>query len=444
MLLKDRRASDVVGRERIAQALVSTGVFATPALSLALPSGYSLGILCLLLAGLLGLPDYISRSRTTIPAAVLHFLLAAWWMVCVWFFRIDNVGWNHVEGYERLLKYALSPLAAVALLTFRPPPQLAWYGCTVGAILAGATAITQVHILGYERANGHTNAIQFGNLALLLSLWSAVGLHYFRGHTFRTLWGFLGMIGGSAAIFLSGTRSAWWITALAVLVYLWATLRPRHADAGPRGTGTYRALGPIFIVLVSGAITVLMWQPITNRISEGLRDLQLYHDNNTDTSLGHRLAHWKLAWRLGYEQPLLGWGQQGYEKRKAELVSTNEAPSIVLRFRHAHSDVLDLWAKAGLVGVVSYCLLLGTPLWYSLRLWRAQRTHCTDPDALVIRYAALCGTVTVLCYVGFGLTQTFFAHNNGNMMYLYMTILWLCLVFGVRPQNNQTRLVKHA
>ena len=38
---------------------------------------------------------------------------------------------------------------------------------------------------------------------------------------------------------------------------------------------------------------------------------------------------------------------------------------------------------------------------------------------------ALCGLVTVVGFVGFGMTQVMFAHNNANMVYLFMNLLWL-------------------
>ncbi|MFN3592116.1 MAG: hypothetical protein ACK4TG_08000, partial [Thermaurantiacus sp.] len=46
-------------------------------------------------------------------------------------------------------------------------------GCWVGAWLAAAVAGWQVHALGLERAHGDTNAIQFGNVAVLLALLAA-------------------------------------------------------------------------------------------------------------------------------------------------------------------------------------------------------------------------------------------------------------------------------
>jgi len=41
------------------------------------------------------------------------------------------------------------------------------------------------------------------------------------------------------------------------------------------------------------------------------------------------------------------------------------------------------------------------------------------------RAAALCGLMTVLGFLGFGLTQVMFAHNNGTMMYLLTVTLWI-------------------
>ncbi|MBO7411912.1 MAG: ABC transporter permease subunit, partial [Ottowia sp.] len=59
-------------------------------------------------------------------------------------------------------------------------------------------------------------------------------------------------------------------------------------------------------------------------------------------------------------------------------------------------------------------------------LWRRWRRawRGASPDAERAA-AALCGLMTVAGYLVFGVTQIMFAHNNGNMLYLFGVSLWL-------------------
>jgi O-antigen ligase len=47
------------------------------------------------------------------------------------------------------------------------------------------------------------------------------------------------------------------------------------------------------------------------------------------------------------------------------------------------------------------------------------------PISTTQRAIATCGTITVLGYLGFGMTQMLFAHNSGNVVFLFMNLLWL-------------------
>jgi O-antigen ligase len=54
-----------------------------------------------------------------------------------------------------------------------------------------------------------------------------------------------------------------------------------------------------------------------------------------------------------------------------------------------------------------------------------RRDAALGAHALALR---LCGTCVPILYVGFGLTQVFFAHNSGIMFYLFMLMLcWAAL-----------------
>ena len=101
-------------------------------------------------------------------------------------------------------------------------------------------------------------------------------------------------------------------------------------------------------------------------------------------------------------------------------------PRHAVLFNHAHNEWLDMFAKRGLLGVLALALFYAVPgglFWRALRDTAGAATSATKAR----RAAALCGLIGVVGFLGFGMTQVMFAHNNGNLMYLLTTSLWLAV-----------------
>ena len=156
-------------------SVLSLAVFLIPAFSLALPTGYSWGAALLVLLGLLAWPQVL-RHPHTLPTELRWWALATLGMGLVWTLHtyVDGQWLMRTLGIERSLKYLLLLLALPALRWGLPRLEALRWGCWVGALGAGLLAAWQWLVLHWDRAAGHTNAIQFGNLALLLGLWSWV------------------------------------------------------------------------------------------------------------------------------------------------------------------------------------------------------------------------------------------------------------------------------
>lgn len=414
-------------RGSVPSRLLAGAAFALPAFSLALPSGYSWGALLLVFAGAwaLATPPWWDWRTPSWGLAAFGAVTAA--MALVWLGRLD-VDWgslhHHPGDFDRGAKYALALLAIPALCRAAPPAVWLRRGCWTGAWLAGLTAASQVHGLGAERAAGYTNAIQFGNIALLLALWSALWWRHARGGIGR--WWAAGAVGaGVYASLASGTRGGW-VVAPALLLLMWWLHWMNGRVARPRTPGR-RTWGAITaVIVVAGGLLAHQWPTLETRLEQIRQEWTLFHEHGvSDNSIGHRLAHWELAWRLGLERPVLGWSEAGYEAEKQRRVQTGEAPAVVLRFGHAHHEWLDLWAKAGLLGIAALVLFYGVPLAIYVRALRHARALPPGPERDVRHTVAACGLMLVVGFMGFGMTQVMFAHNSGNMMYLFMNLLWI-------------------
>lgn len=88
-----------------------------------------------------------------------------------------------------------------------------------------------------------------------------------------------------------------------------------------------------------------------------------------------------------------------------------------------------MFVKRGVIGLVGLLLFYAVPL---ALFWptqaRVQRPDGTiDPEALCLRLA---GMLFPLAYLGFGLTQVYLAHFNGNMIYLFMVLFFMAAIRG--------------
>lgn len=424
----------------VQQRVLDLAAFLVLAPALWLPSGYSIGAILLLMLGLWRWPAVL-RGQLTPNAPLRAWALAVLAMGLVWSMYLVEDGrlMTNTLGLDRSSKYFLVLLALPAVWAQRPAGSALRWGCWVGAAGAGLLAGWQVLVQHLERAEGYTNAIQFGNLSLLLALWSGIWVVQ-ASRLHERLLGSLAAVLGLAASVLSGSRGGWVVLPVLLVVLVWFAGPATDGSQGRRGL---RALGAALLA----CLLLAALPPVQQRAHEAAQELlQQPEPEKSNTATGSRLAFWMHAWRLGMAHPWLGAGQLGYEQSQLAAVARQEMPSMSVHFNHAHNEWLDMFAKRGLLGVSGLALFYAVP---GLLCWRRLRPTGREPlenataagneDAArgERHAAALCGLVTVLGYLGFGMTQVMFAHNNGNLMYLLPITLWLAVCWpAAAPQTS--------
>ena len=331
---------------------IQAGAFMVPGLALWLPSGYSWGAAWLLLLALLTWPQW--RHQRVAPGTwALAAVIGG--MACL--FVAESGLTNGSAALDRPAKY-IAALPCLFMLAWRGPGvAVLWRGMVVGAWGAGGIALWQTFVQRLPRATGYTNAIQYGDLSLLLGLLCLAGLavlwracrHWQRA----ALAG--GTVMGLLASLLSQMRGGW--LALALLLPVLIALLAHHLPA--RAVKAWA--GALLLGLASLALA--FQAPLQARLEKAAQEtLQFMETEQADTSVGHRFAHWQLAWRMGLQKPLWGWGTTGYEAEKQARVARGEAPPAVLRFSHAHNEALDVFVRRGLAGVLVLLAFYAVPL----------------------------------------------------------------------------------
>lgn len=174
------------------------------------------------------------------------------------------------------------------------------------------------------------------------------------------------------AVVFSYTRATWLSIAGAagVLVILLLKLRFR-----------YIALASAIIA----SLLIINWSDLMLKLEENTQDsshklashVQSMTNITTDASNLERLNRWKCAWRMFKERPVFGWGPGTYMFQYAPFQMSYERTIISTNFGdrgNAHSEYLGPLAESGVLGTISFLLIVVVTTATALRLYR-NATH---------------------------------------------------------------------
>ncbi len=389
--------------------MTSGMVFLMSALALVVPSGYSIGPVMLLLAsGLL----LVKRLPCKLKPQDL------WIIAALGIYGVVVGALSLLELSARELDRPVRFLLAipVLLLILRVPPRLSWLwsGIAVGAIGAGTLAAWQKFGEEVWRAGGFLHPIQFGNLSMLMGVLCLAGLGWAAVQGSRYKWVALLLIGalcGMLGSLFSGSRGGWiGLPIIGMVLY-------RSYGHCFSARVKFSIVG--FVALLIATLYLLPQTGLQQRVKEAVSDISSYVTGaERDTSLGLRFEMWQGATQLIADRPLLGWGEAGYQSAMHELGEKGDISVAASGFGHAHNDIIDAFAKRGILGVVVLLLLYLVPM----RMFASGLRHSNHET----RALAVAGTLLSVAYIDFGLSQTFFAHNSGAMFYAF----WLAVLWG--------------
>jgi len=203
------------------------------------------------------------------------------------------------------------------------------------------------------------------------------------------------------------------IVAIAVLTMLF--LPRKHLAAS--------ILGAIVLIIAGGL--GLLASGFGDRLASVGQLLDLAVSGSTsDGSIGERLYMYQSAWNAFWASPWYGFGLIDYTSSAAQY-----APSGPIQWPpsgHLHSDTADFAVIGGLMGLVSYALLLAAPLVSAFKAmgpWRG--------PIIYLGVTLPCG------YFAMGLTNAMFGILTQTTVYSVTMALIACLsVQAVTPASS--------
>ncbi len=406
--------SNKFARANIPVLLISVFVFLFGALALVVPSGYTFGPVFLLVFALGYLfvrpyPQLISADKYLMAALLVYFLVGA----------ITNLV-HHLpsRSYDNFSRFLFAIPVLLLLLRFPLKAIYLWAGIALGALGAGFVALMDFYVYGELRAGGHNNPIQFGDIAMLFACLLMAGFTWAkqRSRSMIVIFG-LGIMSGILASLLSGTRGGWLALPFGLVAFYLANDLHKNTKK--------TALFIVAILCAAGVVYYFFSQELLQeRVKEATSDLQQYFQaNNANTSLGARLTLWQASLPLIAEHPILGWGSV------ANYVSVSgDSADVFQRFNHFHNDILDALVKRGLLGGLALLVIYVLPA----VLFYRQLKQCSPTK----QPFACAGLILVIATFVFGLTQSFFSHSSGVMVYVFMLIILWAQVHSPSISSN--------
>lgn len=288
----------------------------------------------------------------------------------------------------------------ILLVLAKQPPKegLIWLAIIGGAVLNGIAALNQD-----GRTDAGINPIFFGNFSVFLAFGSVASWYYFKQFRFGFLLPILGFTLGIIAVLLSQSRGSW----LAVIPLFLITI----------GFFAYHSLSKSQIAISSiagllflGAATSFVWDNISPRITIAISETQEYFTGKPDaykTSVGARFEMYKGALLAIKDAPIMGHGI-GHTNKTYIALHEHGLINDLSNRPHAHNQLLEEGIRKGIIGILSYVLLMAFLAFTYLRIARQESN----------KWLGLAGLLLITEYVIFGLTDIVAMHGIPNTFFI--------------------------
>lgn len=352
---------------------------------------------------------YSQREERLVLFGVLAYLLAL-----TGFFHQDNELTRFAPAMDGALK-ALIPLVLFSLLyvTQIKKVSVLFWSCGLAVVIAFIMTLIAVS-QGLPRGGGalHGAAIIFGNLAMLFGVLCFIFSAYFFRNRLFFVFLFLGLLGVTVSLF-SGTRGGW-----IVLITLPFVLIPFIA----KQFQIKIIVAILGIILLFASMVFLTDNNIKDRLLTAYFEIiqMLSSGHFTSGSLGLRLELWRASFLAFLSSPFFGIGVGEFYAFKHALFEEGKIPANILTFKHSHSEYFSILSNMGLLGVTFYIVFF---VW----LWRLF-LKAASSKIKEVKFLGLAGISTIVCYLDFSLSESFFSSHLGSGAFYFLMTLFIYFI----------------
>ena len=397
------------------------------ALGLVLPKVAGGAFLLLALMGIIWLEPGLARRRWDLDGHERLLIFAVLAFVVVWLLAwlVHGVHPIGAEDVGRILRLLLIVPVYIFLRHTEGLREYWWWGLSAGAAVAGvhAIAFTVAGDTGewLDRVGGATNPIYFGGIVLAFSLMilpriTDASLPLVARAAFALSAG-LGLVASA----LSGSRGAWLVIPVLLVIYMFTVARSVPARQ--------RFGMPLMVVAMVVAIAVVPGVPLLERLFDAWKSLSVPSPGFSETdTLAMRWQLWQLSVQAIAEHPLFGGGPGLFRAALEQAVAQGAANPFLLRFHHPHNQYLSALLIGGIPGLLALVALFGVPGRFCAR-------GLFFPDRQS-QYVAWSGLAAVAVIATMAAGESIFQRNSGIVWFALLTSVSCALVR--RERNDES------
>lgn len=409
--------------QKYCQILINISIFCFFTLLLVFPKGYNYGSTVLLVASILflfyaiykkvNIKEIIKQNKSIFITVIFYFAVSLFFVL----FHKEKL--NLIDNPLRAFLF-LSVIIFVAYNSVKFEVLL--YSIPLGAFIAGLVAIYQYYVLHLPSAFYEQMKIQSGDMAMSLGLFSFITSFYLyeiKKNIFAILSIFAGLFGVLASE-LSFARGGWIGIPFIffVVLYLYKQIISK------------KLLGVIFLGIIVATIVLMANEQFVDRVLSAKNSFFDYFNGVKDGSIGARLDMWKIGIHAFIEHPFSGWSLKELQDYKLELVQSGIISQEFTVFSHLHNQFIDDLAKKGIFGGLAILGIFLTPL-YSF--FKKYKNSIGDKR---VKFITTLGIAHVLSTISYCLTQSFIAHNSGNVFYFFILSMLYVLMNNEEQGKN--------
>ncbi len=314
-----------------------------------------------------------------------------------------------------LLLYAPSA-ALISRTTFKRPVTLFARVCLAGSLVALVAGFVAVSVFGFGRGEfGRVNANELSGLALLFGFLALSGVLE-RDDKYRLVL-LLGPLAAMLVILITGSRGALLAFVAMAVFSLWFLSTRKTFLLAVLGGGAAAVAG---IVVLSQFLDVGRVFG-TGALLEAVLTGQAVADQTTNL----RLIMYQGGIQAFLQSPLYGHGWANIMQAVLPFIPEGASREQIIYLPQLHNDVVNFLVTGGVVGLVTYLVLLIAPL---RAAWRSGSGDLAKAKKLAV-------SLMVICYATRGLTDLMLGFDYGTGFY----VMVLAAIFGLfREKPDQT------